>query len=79
MPQTEEELSKENDVLSNLIHDKVKELSKYFDSVQIFCTKHENDKVGTTHFMDCSGNFYARYGQIQLWTKKQTLIDNNDQ
>ena len=36
---TDEQLEKENTVMLGIMSEKVKELSKYFDSVQIFCTK----------------------------------------
>ncbi len=70
---TDEQLEKENAELSEVMHEKVKELAKYFDSVQIFCTKHESDKIGTSHLTECSGNYFARYGQIKLWVEKQSL------
>lgn len=70
---TDEQLEKENTVLLEIMEEKVKELSKYFDSVQIFCTKHESEKVGTTHLTHSYGNFFARYGQIKLWLKNQSL------
>ncbi len=70
---TDEQLEKENEVLLGIMNEKVKELSKYFDSVQIFCTKHESDKIGTSHLTEYSGNFFARYGQIKLWLEKQSL------
>lgn len=70
---TDEQLEKENTVISEIMREKVKELSKYFDSVQIFCTRHESDKIGTIHLTECSGNFFTRFGQIKLWLDKQSL------
>lgn len=71
----EEALNTENDLLFEEIQKCCKELSKYFDSVQIFCTKHEFEKVGTSAFIWGEGNFYARFGQIDLWVKEQKLHD----
>lgn len=45
----------------------VKDLSEYFDSVQIFVNKYENNEVGTCHFSDGNGNWFAIYGQIRNW------------
>lgn len=70
---TDEVLNSENDMLAKMMKDSVTELSKYFDSVQIFCTKHESDKIGTTHFTESSGNYFSRFGQITLWVKDQNL------
>lgn len=71
---TEEDITRENDLLEIIVNEKAKELLKYFDSVQIFCTKYENDKIGTTHIHTSVGNFFAGYGQIKLWLKKQNLF-----
>lgn len=43
-------------------------LGEHFDSVQIFCTRHESGEMdGTLKVKDGAGNWYARYGQIQEW------------
>lgn len=48
----------------------VAQLSEHFDSVQIFCTRHVNNDVGTVHIHYGAGNFFARYGQIKSWLLK---------
>jgi len=47
-------------------------LCEHYDSVQIFVTRHEPvTEKGTVEF-DCGiGNYYARLGQISMWTKRQ--------
>lgn len=76
----DEQIDKENDMLQSFMEEKVKELSKYFDSVQLFCTKHENNKIGTTRFTEAAGNYFTRYGQINLWVGAQSknMDETND-
>lgn len=46
-------------------------LREYFDTVQVFATRHEASQDGTLHF-DCGfGNYYARLGQLDIWLKQQ--------
>ena len=44
-------------------------LGEYFDTVQIFVTRHENSE-GTTNMNWGSGNWFARYGQVEEWVSK---------
>ena len=41
------------------------QLSKHFDSVQVFVTRQEGQQ--TLAFSDGVGNWYARYGQVGEW------------
>lgn len=46
------------------------QLAEHFDSVRIFCTKHNSDGKGdsATHgFSKGRGNYYAQEGQIREW------------
>ena len=43
-------------------------LAEHFDSVHIFCTRHEGGQLGATVKMSMGvGNWFARYGQIREW------------
>lgn len=43
-------------------------LAEHFDTVQIFCTRHEGGNVdGTINVHWGAGNYFARYGQIKQW------------
>jgi hypothetical protein len=43
-------------------------LGEHFDSVQIFCTRHESgEQDGTVTVKYGTGNWFARYGQIKDW------------
>jgi hypothetical protein len=47
-------------------------LGEHFDSVHIFATRHEPATLdGTVTVAYGSGNWFARYGQIQEWMIKQ--------
>ena len=58
-------------------------LSEHFDSVQIFTTRHDEHAGGTVNLNWGSGNFFTRFGQIQLWliereeTAKQSNIEKD--
>lgn len=43
----------------------VAQLSEYFDTVQIFCTKKEEDD--TSSYFNGTGNWYSRYGSVKAW------------
>jgi len=43
-------------------------LGEHWDSVQIFCTRHESGaKDGTVNVKYGLGNWFSRYGQIREW------------
>jgi hypothetical protein len=56
----------------------VEELGFRFDSVQIFATRHEPDSGGTVNCNFGSGNWYARYGHVQMWVKYQQACEANN-
>lgn len=46
-------------------------LGEHFDTVQVFCTRHEpGEHDGTLTMAWGAGNFYTRYGQIAEWIIK---------
>lgn len=46
----------------------LRELGEHFDTVQIFATRHESgEENGTVHVSLGLGNWYARFGQVQMW------------
>ena len=47
------------------------QLMEHFDTVQIFCTKRDSEDGGTVSMHYGDGNWFARYGQIELWVKDQ--------
>lgn len=46
------------------------QLGEHFDTVQIFCTRHEGSD-GTGRYALGIGNWFARYGQIAYWMHQQ--------
>jgi len=58
-----------------LLDDALKVLGEHFDSVQIFCSRHESTlEDGTVLACKGIGNWYARYGQVQEWIVKQDEV-----
>ena len=68
------ENQKDNDI--TLLERHTKQLMEHFDTIQIFATRHRpggnEGSTITAHFGN--GNWFARYGQIELWVQNQTLI-----
>lgn len=66
-----------NDISSNqsnedmeLVKKHVAQLGEFFDTVQIFTSRHmPGDDAGTVTVNRGSGNWCARYGQITEWVK----------
>jgi hypothetical protein len=55
-----------------LLDDAVQNLGEHYDSVQIFCTRHESgENGGTLAVKKGTGNIYARYGQVREWLIQQ--------
>ena len=53
---------------------------KFFDTVQIFCTKYEKESEGqTSYYANGDGNIFSRYGQCKLWIKKEEQISKNSE
>lgn len=47
-------------------------LSEHFDTVQIFCTRHESgEENGTVNVNRGMGNWFARYGQVMEWIVRE--------
>jgi len=64
------EESKDRDL--ELARKAVAALGEHFDSVQLFCTRHEPaTENGTTSVNTGIGNWFARYGQVKLWVANQ--------
>jgi hypothetical protein len=57
-------------------------LTEYFDTVQIFVTRHEAaEENGTLEYNCGAGNYYARLGQVKVWQDTQadgTFFWNED-
>lgn len=50
-------------------------LSEHFDTVQVFCTRHEAGRLEGTVTADMgTGNWYARYGQVRAWLLHQDAM-----
>lgn len=64
-----------NDAVSEEVMKKIEELSAYFDSIQIFATRHVDDKIGTTRFVYGAGNWYARFGLASIWIQSQPMTE----
>lgn len=48
------------------------ELGEHFDTVQVFCTRHEpGSDDGTVTVAFGTGNWFGRYGQVREWVVKQ--------
>lgn len=48
-------------------------LMEFFDSVQIFATRHNGGDNATTHIQFGDGPWFTRYGQIQHWMIGQNV------
>lgn len=60
----------ENDL--GRIKECAEKLGEHFDSVHIFCTRHEpTTDNGTLCFSWGSGNWFARKGQIEEWIEQE--------
>ena len=52
-------------------------LSEFFDTVQIFCTRHDPEE-GTTSHHHGRGNYYARRGQVETWLVKENEASRDE-
>ncbi len=58
----------QRDKKMQLLKNQVEVLMRSFDTVQVFCTKHESgDDPQTFEYQTGNGNFMARYGQVRAW------------
>lgn len=49
----------------------VDDLAEHFDSVQIFVSRNTGEPNGNTRtYQYGTGNWYARYGQVKIWTER---------
>jgi len=61
--------------LNDLVDLHCAQLSEHFDSVRIFCSKHDSENEGqgaTQGYTRGRGNYYAQRGQIADWLVDQT-------
>jgi hypothetical protein len=49
------------------VDDALNELIKYFDAVEIFCSRSNEEGTISQCVNKGLGNWYARYGQIKAW------------
>lgn len=61
----------EADADFQMVREHVNALAEHFDSVQIFCTRHEGSMDATVNVHLGSGNWFARYGFVQNWLIRQ--------
>jgi len=62
----------EKDGRLKIIENHCKELMKFFDSVQIFCTKADKDNGGSlANYEYGDGNYLARFGQIKMYVIRE--------
>jgi hypothetical protein len=59
---------------SDLIQSLIESISDRFDTIQVFTTSHDPTTGETTYIGMGTGNFYARIGQIEEWTRLQKEI-----
>ncbi len=53
---------------SRKVIDAARALSEHFDAVHIFASRHESEqKNGTGHWQVGFGNWFTRFGQIDMW------------
>lgn len=54
------------------VQDACQVLIEHFDTVQIFCTRHEPEvENGTINVNYGEGNWFARYGLVHEWMTRQ--------
>lgn len=53
-----------------IVDSHIAQLAEHFDTIQIFVTKREDD-ASTSALSRGIGNWYARYGQVQIWVVKE--------
>jgi hypothetical protein len=68
-------MNKDNDL--NIVKKHVSQLSEHFDTVQIFVTKRNLDT--TIDINHGSGNWFARYGQVNHWLiREEANVDSDE-
>jgi hypothetical protein len=80
MIEEEKDLTPEQVGFNDKLFEKLKticdELYPYFDTVQILCTKHEGNGIGTTQMNYGVGNWFARIGQAQDWLNRELTLSD---
>lgn len=67
------ESDKQRDEDTERLKAAVRTLMEYFDAVQIFASRCETGELdGTVQATQGGGNWFARYGQTQLWVERET-------
>jgi hypothetical protein len=69
---TTEMSEKRNDEDLRRLREVCQQLGEHFDSVQVFCTRHESGELGgTVNVQYGAGNWFARYGIVECWLVKE--------
>lgn len=64
-------MSDEKDMDMERVKKVAEALGEHFDTVQIFCTRHEaGTDDGTINIAWSTGNWFTRYGQVREWLIK---------
>lgn len=53
-----------------ILRQHVSALAEHFDTVQVFCTRHDMAAGGEGGTVNChlgSGNWFARFGHVRMW------------
>lgn len=58
-----------------LVDETISSLMSSFDTVQIFCTRQLHNSNSTVTVHKGKGNWFARYGQVQVWAKAQENLE----
>lgn len=59
-----------------IVQKHINQLAEHFETVQVFVTKRgEKNTDDTTRISYGSGNWFARYGQINLWLRGENAVD----
>lgn len=53
------------------LQNQVKFMRGHFDTVIVFASHHDDTSGDTSYWVEGSGNFCARYGQVREWMLKQ--------
>ena len=61
-----------------LIDNECQRLLEHFDSVQIFVSMREKEGDRSWSLSRGAGNWFTRYGQIQLWVERQNAIERKN-
>ena len=58
-----------------MVEQHMRQLGEHFDTVMIFCTRHESgERNGTTRVSMGCGNWYARFGQVSEWITQEREV-----